>query len=143
MVCGRADSICLANCSHVQPGLSHGRLSSCADDGAKSVSRRERGCDGCAGASQQHPRVAEAGFVPTGVVAPAAGMSGLYAARCEDVDGAVQRQTGDSGEDADERTAVGERSAGAVHSSGSEDVEQLAVDMRCVLQRSCRCRVGR
>ena len=132
----------LADHSRLQSRLSHPGLSPRPHDRAKPLPDRQCRRDGHSRAAQHQPRPPSQGSLPAGIAACRARLS-RRAARYQNAGRALQREVREGRAAAAVRADARVRRAGAVHDADREDAEQFAVDVRHVLQRSRRIKMGR
>ena len=133
----------LADHSRLQSRLSHPGLSPRPHDRAKPLPDRQCRRDGHSRAAQHQPRPPSQGSLPAGIAARRARLSRRGFPRYQNAGRALQREVREGRAAAAVRTDARVRRAGAVHYADREDAEQLAVDVRHVLQRSRRIKMGR
>ena len=133
----------LADHSRLQSRLSHPGLSPRPHDRAKPLPDRQCRRDGHSRAAQHQPRPPSQGSLPAGIAARRARLSRRGFPRYQNAGRALQREVREGRAAAAVRTDARVRRAGAVHDADREDAEQFAVDVRHVLQRSRRIKMGR
>ena len=127
----------------LQSRLSHHGLPPRPHDRAKLLSNRQRRRDGHPRAAQHQPRPPGQGSLPAGLAARRARLSRRGFPRYQNAGRALQREVREGRAAAAVRADARVRRAGAVHHADREDAEQLAVDVRHVLQRSRSIKMGR
>ena len=133
----------LADHSRLQSRLSHPGLSPRPHDRAKPLPDRQCRRDGHSRAAQHQPRPPSQGSLPAGIAARRARLSRRGFPRYQNAGRALQREVREGRAAAAVRADARVRRAGAVHYADREDAEQFAVDVRHVLQRSRRIKMGR
>ena len=133
----------LADHPRLQSRLSHPGLSPRPHDRAKPLPDRQCRRDGHSRAAQHQPRPPSQGSLPAGIAARRARLSRRGFPRYQNAGRALQREVREGRAAAAVRTDARVRRAGAVHDADREDAEQFAVDVRHVLQRSRRIKMGR
>ena len=126
----------------LQSRLPHHGLPPRPHDRAKPVPDRQCRRDGHSRAAQHQPRSPSQGSLSARLSARRARLS-RRSARHQDAGRALQREVREGRAAAAFRAVARVRRVRAVHCADREDAEQLALDVRHVLQRSRRCEEGR